>query len=191
MKRLGAYILLAVSFVAKSASADEIAFPWYAGVGLDVVNFSVNKGSVPSLTPTSSVDSTSYNPNFLLGYQFDSFLGTELGYLGGGSVTSTDNGQTTQLFKVDLMTLAATMGAPVNDNVRLYAKLGGTSWKFSSWQNGNKNDGFGPCIGIGADINLYGDLDRTMRIEYIHYRLDNVYVKSASNLSINAIFHFK
>jgi hypothetical protein len=82
------------------------------------------------------------------------------------------------------------MGTPLNDSVRLYAKLGGTSWRFSSQQGVDTNDGFGPSAGLGADINLYGSSERKLRIEYSYYHLDNAYVKSASSLSVNAVFCF-
>lgn len=190
MKRFGLYAVLAASLVALPAHASESESQWYGGVGLGLTNFSVNKSSVPSLTAASSVDSNSYNLNVFAGYQFDPFLGIELDYLGGGSVTATSHGQTTKLFNVGLTTLSATMGAPLNDNVRLYAKLGGTSWRFSSQQGVDANDGFGPSAGLGADINLYGGSERKLRIEYNYYHLDKVYVKSASSLSINAVFYF-
>jgi hypothetical protein len=159
-------------------------------LGLGQANFSVNRGNVPSLTAASSVNSNSYNLGVFAGYQFDPFLGMELDYLGGGSVTATGMGKTTKLFNVALTTISATMGTPLNDNIRLYAKLGGTSWKFSSQQKVDMNDGFGPSAGLGADINLYGSADRKLRIEYNYYLLDKVYVKSASSLSINAVFYF-
>ncbi len=190
MKRLGSYALLTASLAASPTQANEQESQWYAGVGLGVASFSVNKDSVPSLSAASSVNSNSYNLNVFAGYQFDPFLGIELDYLGGASVTATSLGQTTKLFDVELTTIAATMGAPVNDSVRLYAKLGGTSWKFSSQQNANMSGGFGPSAGLGADINLYGSSERKLRIEYNYYLLDKVYVKSASTLSLNAVFYF-
>ncbi len=189
MKQLGFYALLAASLVAPPTQANELESQWYAGVGLGLASFSVNKNSVPSLSAASSVNSNSYNLNVFAGYQFDPFLGIELDYLGGASVTATNLGQTTKLFNVELTTISATMGAPLNDSVRLYAKLGGTSWKFSS-QNADMNGGFGPSAGLGADINLYGNSERKLRIEYNYYLLDKVYVKSASSLSINAVFYF-
>lgn len=190
MKRFGFYTVLAASLVALPAQANEPESQWYGGVGLSSTNFSVNKSSVPSLTAASSVNSNSYNLNVFAGYQFDPFLGVELDYLGGGSVTANSQGQTTKVFNVELATLSATMGTPLNDSARLYAKLGGTSWRFSSQQGVNTNDGFGPSAGLGADINLYGSSDRKLRIEYNYYHLDKVYVKSASSLSINAVFYF-
>lgn len=190
MKRFGLFAALAASLIALPAQANESESQWYGGLGLGSTNFSVNKISVPSLTAESSVNSNSYNLNVFAGYQFDSLLGIELDYLGGGSVTATSQGQTMKLFNVELTTISATMGVPLNDSVRLYAKLGGTSWKFSSQQGVDSNDGFGPSVGLGADINLYGNSDRKLRIEYNHYQLDKVFVKSASSLSINAIFYF-
>jgi hypothetical protein len=190
MKRLGLYALLAANLTALPAQADEFESQWYGGVGLGLAKLSVNKNSVPYLSAASSVNSNSYNLNVFAGYQFDPFLGIELDYLGGGSVTATSLGQTSKLFSVGLTTISATMGAPLNDNVRLYAKLGGTSWKFSSQRSVDMNDGFGPSAGLGADINLYGSAERRLRIEYNYYQLDKVYVKSASSLTISAIFNF-
>jgi len=191
MKRYAIYTLLAAGLVSFQAQANELEPQWYGGLGMGMVNFLVNEGSVPTLTGTSSVNSTSYNINIFAGYQFDPFLGLELNYLGGGSVTATNQAQTTKLFDVSLSTISATMGVPLNDSLRLYAKLGGTSWKFSSPQGAGLNDGFGPSVGLGANINLFGGSDRMLRIEYNYYHLDKVYVRSASNLSINAVFKFR
>jgi hypothetical protein len=190
MKWFGLYAVLAASLIALPAQARESESQWYGGVGLGLTNFSVSESRVPSLTAASSVNSNTYNLNAFAGYQFDPYLGTELDYLGGGSVTATSQGQTTKLFNVELTTLSATMGAPLNDRVRLYAKLGGTSWKFSSQQGVDTSNGFGPSAGLGADINLYGSSERKLRIEYNYYQLDKVFVKSASSLSINAVFYF-
>ena len=189
MKRFALCVLLAANLVALPARADEFESQWYGGLGLGLVNFSVNKGSVPALSATSSVNSNSYNLNAFAGYQFDPFLGFELDYLGGGSVTASSLGQTSKLFNVALTTISATMGTPLNDNVRIYAKLGGTFWKFSSQRSVAMNDGFGPSAGLGVDVNLYGNSERKLRIEYNYYHLDNVYVKNAGSLNINAIFY--
>lgn len=189
MKRFGIAILLASSLFTLNAHAAEPRAKAYAGLGLGLVNFAANKSSIPSLSATSSVDSNSYNLNLFAGYQLDPFLGFEIDYIGKGGLTATDQGQTTKLFDVDLTTVAATIGTAVNDNIRIYTKLGGTFWNFSSQQNVKANDGFGPSVGFGADINLYGGDDRKLRIEYNYYHLDRVFVKDASNLSINAVFY--
>lgn len=190
MKRLGLSALLAVNIIACPVHADELGSKLYAGLGLGTANFSVNRESISALTGASSVNASSYNLNVFTGYQFDQFLGIQLDYMGGGSLTATSQGKTNKLFDVSLITISATMGAPLNDNLRIYAKLGGTSWRFSSQQNVALNDGFGPSAGLGADINLYGSSERRLRIEYNYYHLDKVYVKNASSLSINAVFYF-
>jgi hypothetical protein len=188
MKRL--VPLMMVGLVVLPAKADEIDPYVYAGVGLSRVNFAVNKNSIPTLTTAAEVNANSYNLNLFAGYQFDRLLGMELNYLGSGAVTATDQGQTRKLFGVELAALSATFKTKLNDSVDLYAKLGGASWNFSPQQGLEKSDGFGPCLGLGADINLYGGGDRKMRLEYSYYHLDKVYMKSANTLSISAVFNF-
>ena len=188
MKNLCVATLIASSLFTLSAHADEAQQHWYGGLGLAAVNFSANKSSFPSLTHNDSIESQSQNLNLFLGYQFDPMLGLELDYLSGGSVSSKNLGKTSKLFNVELTTLTSVIGASINDNVRIFAKLGGTMWSFASQQSAEMNNGFGPTIGVGADINFYGNSDRKLRVEYNSYHLDNVFVKKANSVSINAVF---
>jgi hypothetical protein len=190
MKQNKLYVLLIAALITAPAHADENSQFSYFGVGIAGSNFSVNKSANSPLTTATSINSNSTNLNIFAGWQLDSFLGMELDYLNGGAVTATSQGQTTKVFDTEMTTIAATMGTPLNDSIRVYAKLGGTFWKFHSQQNVDLNNGFGSSLGLGADINFYGGSERKLRIEYNNYRLDNVYVKNANSLSINAVFSF-
>lgn len=190
MKQNKFYALLIASLLTVPAHADENSQFSYFGVGIAESNLSMNKSANSSLTTATSINSNSTSLNIFTGWQFDSFLGMELDYLNGGTVTATSQGRTNKVLDTEMTTIAATMGSVLNDSVRLYTKLGCTFWSFHSQQNVDLNNGFGPSFGLGADINFYGGSERKLRIEYNHYLLDDVYVKNANSLSINAMFSF-
>ena len=168
MLRIIVSLLFALG-LASPIQAQEIQYPWNAGLGLDLAHVSVNRSSFPALSPAATINSNAYNLNFFAGYQIDEFLGLDFDWLYGGTVRANDLGQTTKLFGLNLMTFSATLNKTVNGNLHLYGKVGGTIWSFSSDQNVPKNTGAGPAIGLGADINLYGGNERKLRLEWDYY----------------------
>jgi hypothetical protein len=171
---------------------------WYWGIGFDMTNFSTNRNGVlaafPALTTNTSIQSNSSNLRLFAGYEFDEFLGAQFDWSGLGSVRGTDGGVSRQLFDPDLISFSAVLNQPVSDKLKLFGKLGGTYWglrKAGAAQNDPAmNSGFGPNLGIGLDLNLYGGSERMIRLEWNYYKMDGVILNNANSLSLNALFRF-
>jgi hypothetical protein len=189
------HIALASLFTAMLASTPTLASEIgtqesyeYVGIGVGSTRLAANQQNLPGVTAGASLSSNSSNFNIFVGKQFDSFLGMEIGYQSGAAITAREAGATREVMKADFMTIAATMGTPFNERIGMYGKLGGAFWKYA-FSNGNySKQGFAPSVGLGMNVNLYGGTSRQLRLEYNYYRLENVYLKSAGVLSVNALF---
>lgn len=195
-----AFSVLTWSLEAKSDDvfkSSEVT-PHYAGVGVDLINFSLNRAGVlahvPSLTQGASFKSNATNMHVFSGYRFDEFLAVQFDLIGLGKVNVTDLGAAKELFEPRLFSISAAINRPLSDNFTAFGKLGGTSWSLKSSTDitprPNLGAGFGLNIGAGLDINLYGSKERAMRLEWNYYKMDGIIVNSANSLTLGVIFNF-
>ncbi len=190
-------LILACCLLPLSSQADEVSSVYF-GVGLNATRFSPStsdlSASYPSLSPSSELNTTSYNLAGYVGYNFDSFLGAELDLIAGGSVSADTAGQQVKLFDVSLLTISAVFNHQLSDRVNLFGKLGGTAWGFTqtnSTANSPENSGVSPSIGLGMDINLYGGKERQMRIEWMRTNFNNGILSNANCFTISGLFSFR
>ncbi len=129
-----------------------------------------------------------------LGYRFDEILAVQCDFVGGGSIRVNDNGVNKKLFDPFLFSVSAVLNKPISENLNAFGKLGGTFWTLSqpltSAQSLTVDNGFGLSFGAGVDFNLYGGKERMIRLEWNHYKMDDVLIKSADSLTIAGIFNF-
>jgi hypothetical protein len=190
LRRLVFVLGLAVAFPLWAQSPSGL----YGGLGLDFSRITPMRDSIIStlgLPSTTKIDGDSFNLALYGGYRFDDFFALQAELSSGGTVRATNAGQTTELFDVSMFTISARLSLLQSERMTMYGKLGGTFWAFTEGSGSSAltlNDGFGPSLGAGLDINLYGGGERRLRLEWTHHRFDGVLVKSANSFTIGAVF---
>lgn len=126
------------------------------------------------------------------GYQFDNHLAIESTYVVVGDVVARNDGVSRKLFSTEGLTVSGVLRQDVKEHVTLFGKLGGYFWDVTDAQHnpGRSSDGMDLTYGVGADINIYGNKSRRVRVQWNRYGYDDVFIKQADVATIGALFMF-
>ena len=120
-------VLLPASLVAFSSPvAAQADAGWYVGAAYGMTSANIDTSSFPGLT----IDDGSSGFKLYGGFQFNKYLGAEVGYVDFGSfdVTAGSSGD----LSATAYTIAAVGTLPLNESFALYGKAGMWVWKSKS-----------------------------------------------------------
>lgn len=161
--------------VAAAAGISPLAFAqdsgWYLGAS---AGQSKEKDGCPSQIPVgSSCDDTSGAYGIFGGYQFNKYLGAELGYTHLGEVEASASGVTVTT-RVKGFELLGVGTIPINPRFEVYGKLGAFFWDVKDNCEGTcgfssqSETGTDFTYGIGAKFNLTKNVG--VRVQYQRYQ---------------------
>jgi len=153
--------LVALAFASAPALSQESG--WYAGVGLGQASHDVDCAG------TTSCDDNDTAWKIFGGYQFNKYLGVEVGYTDLGKASLSDAISTTA-FEVKGFEVLAVGTYPINQQFEIFGKAG-----FFRWDLDVKDNVFGSIsesgtdftFGIGAKYNFSKNLG--LRLEWQRY----------------------
>jgi len=166
---------------------------WYAGVGVGVTNLTFNEANLSAMysgDPDSSFRQGGSTFKLFAGYQFDPFLGVELGLTSFGEIVMDTRPGQRNLFKADAMYVDAVMTQPVFKNIAVQAKLGMSFWSLMDNDENEIESGQGLTYGAGLNIDIYGSKERTLLIGWERYNFSGVALKEADLVSASIKFRF-
>jgi len=157
-------VILPASFFAFTTPAAAQDAGWYIGGAYGMT--SIDAGGLGTVT----IDDGDSGFKLYGGFQFNKFLGAEVGYVDFGSFPATA-GSSGNL-SATAYTLAAVGTLPLGESFALYGKAGVWMWKQDSTIAGTANtDGSDLFIGAGARFNLNKNWGLTLDVE--QYDSDN------------------
>ena len=167
---------------------------YYLGVGIGQSSFDFNQLNIVSdfsqLSNASTITDDATSFNFYGGIPLDEYLSLEFDLVLAGDISAREAGRKTKLFDVSTFAVTAMLSRPVSDNTRLFGRLGAHMWDIS--ESGGALDTINNAVdltfGFGADINLYGDTSRQLRVQWNHYVYDDIYIEDSDILSISILF---
>ncbi len=183
------FLVLCGLACALSAHAAE---PVYGGVGLAFTRYNLNRDAALTrfqLTSGAAIDDKVYGVSAYAGYRFDEHLAVQVDGSLGGTVTASDNGTVSELFKALLYSVSAVAGADLWQGLRAYVKVGATRWSLSQGSN-EIVAGFAPSVGVGVDADLFGSRQRKMRIEWTRVQMSRDFMKSTDVFVLGGVLQF-
>ena len=167
---------------------------YYLGLGLGQSSFQLNESNIVTdyvqLSSASSFTDSASSFNFYGGIPFDEYLSLEFDIVLSGDIAAREGNQKIKLFDVSTLAVTAMLSKPVSENMKLFGRLGAHMWDISESSSGLQtiNNAVDITIGFGADINVYGDQSRQLRVQWNHYEYDGIYIDNNDILSISLLF---
>ena len=184
--------LLLITLLSIEAHAEDVVYSWGLGVGSS--QFKLNESelvaSYASLSSTSSFSDSSTSFNFFGGMNFDEHLSLELDMSFAGDIVARESGRSIKLFDVSTVAITIAISHQVAQSSQLFARLGVHLWDISAGLDSSDsiNSAVDLTYGFGANINIYGDRSRQMRIQWNHYEYDGIFLDSNDTLSLSVLF---
>ena len=184
--------LLLISFLSFEAHAEDVVFSWGLGVGSS--QFKLNEtelaASYASLSSASTFNDSSTSFDFFGGMNFDEHLSLELNMSLAGDIVARESGRNIKLFDVSTVAVTIALSTQVAQSTQLFARLGVHLWDISaSFDSSDSiNSAVDLTYGFGADINIYGDRSRQMRVQWNHYEYDGIFLDSNDSLTFSVLF---
>lgn len=172
--------------------AQDYRFSLAPGIGNS--QFKLNESNLiadfTGLTGASSFNDSATAFGLMGGMRLDEYLSLEVDFLISGDISAREGGRTFKLFDVSTLAITLLLANQVSDRVNLFARLGVHMWDISeSFGNLDTiNSAVDLTYGLGADINLYGDRSRQMRIQWNRYEYDAIYIESSDTISLSLLF---
>lgn len=186
------YLIAAVMLTSSTTvSAQDMSY--YFGVGLNQSNLVTNQLNMAhaySTSTESTFEPTGFGLGLTAGINVDEHLAFEITYSDLGSIALNNGSIKEKAFNVDLLNINAKISHPINENFSAFGKLGISLWDTYDDDLNTLESGNGFLYGAGVDINLYGNHDRILRVEWLHNEFENIIFESADTISISAIFNF-
>ncbi|MFW2373856.1 MAG: outer membrane beta-barrel protein [Gammaproteobacteria bacterium] len=186
-----ACVLLAFSASVSAKDNNKIGF--YFGAGISQTTLAVNQQNMAitySTDPQSSFETNGLGLDLMVGIELDEYLSFEVAYTEIGSV-ALNNGTTQQkLFDADMFNISAVISHPVSQKVDVYGRLGMSYWSTLNEEFDTMESGSGIVYGAGFDINIYGNENRLLRVEWRRQEFDSITFESADTVSASAVFKF-
>jgi len=181
--------LLGVSMHSYAETAD-----YYFGLGIGNSQFDLNESNITSeftsLDSSSSFSDDATSFSLFAGIPLDQYLSLEADFQSTGDISATGPDKKVKLFDTSTLAITAVISRQVNDNVSLFGKVGAHFWDIS--EGSDDLDTIDSAIdliyGLGADINLYGDRSRQLRVQWNHFEYDGVLIESNDTFSISLLF---
>ena len=168
--------------------------PWYFGLGIGESIQGLNKSNIASAfsaaTPASSYNHDDFTFNIYGGYFLDRLLAVEFGFTELGNVIATTNGASSKLFNIYSIYIDTVMLHRYNKNAAIYAKVGAHFWDIGTSSGSSITNGTDLTLGAGIELNIYGGNNRVVRVEWVHYQFDKVYLDSSDTLTLNLVFKY-
>lgn len=190
LQKLTLACILVTSFTSV-AQANNTGF--YFGAGVSQTNLEANQQNMSvayGTDPDSSFETNGLGLSLIAGITLDEYLSFEVTYTGLGSIALDDGTTQQKMFDADLFNLAAVLSHPISDKVDIFGKLGVSYWSTLDEDVDTLVSGSGIVYGAGFDINIYGNKNRTMRIEWQRQEFENITFESADTITASAIFKF-
>jgi hypothetical protein len=185
-------LLILLMFLSLDAIAQDSYY--YLGLGLGNSNFQLNQSNIvadyASLTGASSFTDSATAFSLFGGMQLDQYVSLEMDILTAGDISAKQAGQTIKLFDVSTLAITVALSKQVSERVRLFGRIGMHWWDISESFGDLEiiNNAVDITYGLGADINVYGDRSRQLRVQWNHYEYDGIYIDSNDTLSLSLLF---
>ena len=196
MKNTTLMITLLFLTLISSTSFAQDSNEYYIGMGIGSSQFNLNKNNLieeySDLGATSSFGDNSTSFNFFGGWSLDRYLDIEADFISTGDITAKDGNREVKLFDVTTLAISTVLSKQINENARIFGKIGVHFWDISE-SSGNLdtiNNAIDLTYGLGADLNLYGDKSRQLRLQWNRYEYDGVFIDSNDTISASLLFHF-
>ena len=160
-------LLITSTFILAGTCAAEDQSPWYFGLFYDDAQFDPSSGQTGDLN----------NINFKLGHDYSPFWGVEVH---GGKDVSGDGGDL-EGSGVAYLAVLARGNIPLN-RINVYGLLGPTyvSADFTDVDGSYTN------LAAGVGVELYGNENTAVGLEYIQYGFDDIY----KTIGVGIVHHF-
>ena len=191
---LNSMLLVPLLLLTLEATAAEGKYS--LGLGLGKSLFELNETNIianySSLSSSSSFTDSSTAFTFFGGIQLDEYLSLDAEFLAGGDIVATEAGQQFKLFDVSSLAFTLALSKRVSESIRLFTRLGIHWWDISAsfGDQPTINNAVDLTYGLGADINLYGDRSRQLRVQWNHYEYDGVFIDYSDTLTLSLLFLF-
>jgi len=190
--------LFLLTALARPAAADALQMPpedtWYVGLGIGESLLGLNKSNIASAfsaaTTASDYNHDDFAFNIYGGYFLDRLLAVEFGYAELGNVIATTNGTSSRLFNIYSLYVDTLLNHRYNRNATIYAKVGAHFWDIGTNSGSSITNGTDLILGTGIELNIYGGNNRVIRVEWMHYQFDKVYLDSSDTLSLSLVFKY-
>jgi OmpA-OmpF porin, OOP family len=171
---------------------------WYVGIGAGQATSDADTDGITFLSGPGpiSVDETDSSFKVFGGYQFNKYLGVEVGYIDMGETSATAPGPDTYKFALTGFEVAAMGTWPISEKFSLFGKLGLVSWNSDVTFNVSgiggsvSENGTDAMVGAGAQYNFTKNLG--VRAEVEVFDIDEVDAGAGSTyiVSLGAMFRF-
>jgi len=167
--------------------------PWYFGLGIGKSATEYNRPTLISefnaASATSSFNHDDFSFNLFGGYKLDHDMSLELGISELGSIIATNGTSASQLFNIYTAYIDTALRHHYNKSAVLYGKLGAHFWSLETSTNHQQLNGTDILLGAGIEIALYHSQQYLFRIDWSHYRFDDVYLNATNTLTLNLIIN--
>ena len=166
----------------------------YFGIGLSQSTISQNQQNVAARIPGGDqldFEADGFGIKLTAGVELDKHLGMEIQYSDIGSIAVTDGTITEQLYEAESLIINTVLRQTVSKNVNVFGKLGASLWRLTDDNSEDIDDGNGLFYGAGFDINVYGNKDRTLRVEWEHHEFNNIILDSVDTVSLSLMFNIR
>lgn len=186
-------ILLLMASLSGNAFAEDLGL--FLGLGLGSSQYQLNEANIiadyGSLSNASRFNDEPTSFSFFGGWRLDELMALELDFLMAGDITAREAGRQFKLFDVSTLALTLAISTAIGERTRIFGRLGVHMWDLTVGGDLDSiNSAVDPTYGLGADINLYGDRSRQLRVQWNHYEFDGTYVDDSSALSLGILFAF-
>jgi len=177
-------------FTSTHAIADDKIFSFGLGIGRST--FQLNQTQIiagdSTLSNATTFDDKTTSFSLFGGFKFDPYLSMEFDYLDSGKIKAVEARRASSIFKINSLAATVALSTQVVDSTRLFARLGVHEWNITMSADDSSTDSLDLTYGLGADINIYGDLSRQMRVQWNHYEFDGILINSSDSVTISLLF---
>lgn len=186
-------LIITSGLVSSPALANADLKHFYIGAGISHSSFDINQLNMAAAYGTSPTDEFKIQGsglNILMGFQVDPHLAFELSYADLGSVALDNDTVQRKVFDAEVINLSSKLSMPVSEDIEAFAKVGLSYWSTLDDDMDSLESGSGISYGAGIDINVYGNKDRIMRVEWHHQTYDEIVFNGSDTVSLSAVFKF-
>jgi OOP family OmpA-OmpF porin len=159
LKAAFAFLLPAAMLAISAPAVAQSDAGWYLGGAYGMTSLNLDTSSLPGV----NVDDSNTGFKIFGGFQFNKYLGAEVGYVDFGKFAVTSS---TGDLSATAYTLAGVGTLPLNESFALFGKVGMWSWKSkSSAPNIEGDSGSDVFYGAGARYNLNKNWGLTLEVE--------------------------
>ena len=187
-------VLLAMLCCVLAPAAGAADPVWSVQIGIGGTRFDASERGIerefPGLQPGFELRESTTALRLAGSYHFDPYLALDFDLVELGDLIASDADGRRRLFSVTAVATSVRLHRRWTERLDAYVRVGAFMWTSSVSFDDTVDEGLEVTVGVGLDVNVYGDRERLLRLQWDRYNFNGVVLDQADVLSANLVFNF-